>query len=402
MPTESTFLLFGLLRAAAAAGWWYGRYLDRKVHGPEEDEPPLSQGYLRGLNLLLDQKTDKALEMFVRMIATDDEALDTHFALGSLFRRRGEVERAIRIHQNLLARPDLSASHRHAALFALGEDYLRAGLLDRAESLFRQVAEVADDAEPALRNLVGILENLGEWNDAIEVRRQIERVTGESQATEIVHYHCELAEQALAAGEARVARTLLKKAQRVRRAVPRGAMVRARLAEQEDDLAMAWRLLRNVVREDIALLPEVLPDLHRLARRREDMGSLERLLRDLRGEHPSHVDAIAYAAIVCRLMEPPVLEESVVAFITGNDTLASLVNAAELQAATPEARSEPLTRMTGGLRRLAMSVPRYRCESCGFSAQSMNWQCPSCKTWDSARPTSELPLEALLRPRRRD
>lgn len=400
MPTESTFLLFGLFMVAAAAGWAFARYLDRTVRGNEEDEPPLSQGYLRGLNLLLDQKTDKALDMFVRMIATDDEALDTHFALGSLFRRRGEVDRAIRIHQNILARPDLSASQRHTALFALGEDYLRAGLLDRAESLFRQVADVADDAEPALRNLVGILETLGEWTQAIDVRHQLARVTGESQALEIAHCHCEAAERALAAGDGRLARALLKKAQRTRRDMPRGAMIRARLAEQDGDTAMAWRLLRNVVRSDVALLPEVLPELHRIALRRNDIAGLDTLARPLLDQRGRKEHTLAYAAIICDLLEPAVLEEAVIEFITGNDTLASLVDAEELRNAQPGDRRESLVRMAGGLRRLAMSVARYRCESCGHAGHRMSWQCPSCKAWDTTRPSSELPLAGLLAPRR--
>ncbi len=384
---------------AAAAGWAFARYLDRTVGGTEEDDPPLSQGYLRGLNLLLDQKTDKALDMFVRMIATDDEALDTHFALGSLFRRRGEVDRAIRIHQNILARPDLSASQRHTALFALGEDYLRAGLLDRAESLFRQVADVADDAEPALRNLAGILETLGEWSQAIDVRQQLARVTGESQALEIAHCHCEAAERALAAGDGRVARALLKKAQRSRRDMPRGAMIRARLAEQDGDTAMAWRLLRNVVRDDVTLLPEVLPELHRIALRRNDVAALDATLRPLLALRGRDEHTLAYAAIVCDLLEPAVLEEAVIGYITGNDTLASLVDAQALQSAQPGERHASLVRMAGGLRRLAMSVARYRCESCGYAGHRMSWQCPSCKAWDTTRPSRELPLAGLFSPR---
>lgn len=396
MPTESTFLLFALFMVAAAAGWAYARFVDRQVRGRSEEEPPLSQGYLRGLNLLLDDETDKALEMFVRMIATDDEALDTHFALGSLFRRRGELDRAIRIHQNILARPDLSTAQRHSALFALGEDYLRAGLMDRAESLFRQVAEQSEDPEPALGRLVGILENLGEWEQAITVRRELEMVSGERQDVPVAHYCCELAERALANGEARAARGWLKKAQRARRALPRGAIIRARLAEQQGDGALASRLLSEVVRTSPALLPEILPALHRLAARRGDLAALDALLRPLLST--ADAQGVAYAAITCELLDPPVLEEALVALLIGDDTLASLVDAPALAEASGEARRQLLERMASGLRRLAQRGSRYRCGACGHHGQRMSWQCPDCRSWDTIRTTATLPLESVLAP----
>ncbi len=379
---------------AAAAGWAYARFLDRRDRDSQEDEPPLSQGYLRGLNLLLDDETDKALEMFVRMIATDDEALDTHFALGSLFRRRGELDRAIRIHQNILARPDLSSVQRHTALFALGEDYLRAGLMDRAESLFRQVAEQAEDPEPALGRLVGILESLGEWEQAIIVRHELEKVSGERQDVPVAHYYCELAERALGNGESRVARGWLKKAQRARRALPRGAILRARLAEHEGDSALAWRLLSEVVRGSPALLPEVLPDLHRLASRREDLAGLDALLRPLLTTREA--PGVAYAAITCDLLDPPVLEEALIGLLTGDDTLASLVDAPALAQASGEARRQLLERMSGGLRRLVHRGPRYQCGSCGHRSQRMSWQCPGCRSWDTTRAAATLPLDTVL------
>src|SRR5689334_12459858 len=139
MPTDATFLLAGLFIALGAIVYLYKMYTDR-----DRDLPPqINADYLRGLNLVLSRKTDEALELFVQMAKVDDETLETHFALGHLFRRRGEVERAIRVHQNLLARPNLNETQRHQAVFSLAEDYLGAGLYDRAEKLF---AELDDSA----------------------------------------------------------------------------------------------------------------------------------------------------------------------------------------------------------------------------------------------------------------
>ena len=129
MPTESTFLLAGLFLLLAAAGWALGRFGERDE---EEAAPPLNVDYLKGLNFLLNEQTDQALEHFLEMVSVDDKTIETHFALGNLFRRRGEVDRAIRIHQNIIARPDIAGEQRDQALFSLAKDYLGAGLLDRA------------------------------------------------------------------------------------------------------------------------------------------------------------------------------------------------------------------------------------------------------------------------------
>ena len=146
MPTESTFLLAGLFLLLAAAGWAMGRFGERD---DEQPPPPLNIDYLKGLNFLLNEQTDQALEHFLEMVRVDDKTIETHFALGSLFRRRGEVDRAIRIHQNIIARPDLAAEQRDQALYSLAKDYLHAGLLDRAENLFARLASTAALMAPA-------------------------------------------------------------------------------------------------------------------------------------------------------------------------------------------------------------------------------------------------------------
>ena len=154
MPSDTTFLLAALFIAIFAVGYIYRLYSDR-----DRDLPPqVSADYLRGLNLVLNRRTDEALELFVQMAKVDDDTLETHFALGHLFRRRGEMERAIRVHENLLARPNLNEAQRHQALFALVEDYLGAGLFDRAEQLFSQLRESTTLAEAALEKLVSIYE----------------------------------------------------------------------------------------------------------------------------------------------------------------------------------------------------------------------------------------------------
>ena len=221
MPTESTFLLAGLFLLLAAAGWAMGRFGERDDRGAP---PPLNIDYLKGLNFLLNEQTDQALEHFLRMVRVDDKTIETHFALGSLFRRRGEVDRAIRIHQNIIARPDLAAEQRDQALYSLAKDYLGAGLLDRAEKLFVRLAQglplPGAGAGVALRHLRAGA-RLGKGD---RCRAAPGGSGGRSLALQIAHYHCELAEAAACKEDYASARQYVKKAQAGRPRTMRGAL----------------------------------------------------------------------------------------------------------------------------------------------------------------------------------
>src|SRR5688500_15748614 len=220
MPADPPLLLIAALFVAAAAGWFFGRYRSgHRFGGAGRTDPAnkLSEEYFRGLSFLLNEEPDKALEVFLRMVDVDNETVETHFALGSLYRRRGEVERAIRIHESIMARPSLSDEHRLEAMFALAEDYFRAGLFDRAEVSFRQLAESDARRVPALRYLLRIYEQQRDWDHAIAVHTELTALASPEQPTAIAHYHCELAEQARERGDIDAARAHLHSAREVQR-----------------------------------------------------------------------------------------------------------------------------------------------------------------------------------------
>ncbi|MDX1562625.1 MAG: tetratricopeptide repeat protein, partial [Gammaproteobacteria bacterium] len=228
MPTESAFWLAGLLVLIGVGAWAFGQFLDRDAQLPTR----ISADYIRGLNLVLSRKTDEALELFIQMAKVDDETLETHFALGHLFRRRGEFDRAIRVHENVLARPNLNDMQRDQAVYALAEDYLGAGLFDRAEELLEQIRDSETHSEIALERLVYIYEREGEWEKAIETHRQLEMLSGE-KTPHVAHYYCELAEAALAEGDGAKAREHLKPTIRSPSGALRGTLIRARIAQDE-------------------------------------------------------------------------------------------------------------------------------------------------------------------------
>jgi len=200
--------VFWLLLPVAALSGWFIAHLGRK-RGRGDPMMDLSSTYFRGLNYLLNEQPDKAIEVFLKLAEVDNDTVETHLALGNLFRRRGEVDRAIRIHQNLVARTTLSAEQRSYALLELGEDYMRAGLFDRAEDLFLEMVDMGVHMEPVLNHLVVIFEQEKDWDKAIDAARKLGPISGRDMAPVVAQYYCELAEVARESGDESRARKFL-------------------------------------------------------------------------------------------------------------------------------------------------------------------------------------------------
>lgn len=394
MPTESTFLLAGLFLLLAAAGWALGRFGERD--DAEEAPPPLNIDYLKGLNFLLNEQTDQALEHFLRMVRVDDKTIETHFALGSLFRRRGEVDRAIRIHQNIIARPDLASEQRDQAMFSLAKDYLRAGLLDRAESMFTRLAQGSRYQVEALEQLCRIYEQEKEWQKAIDAGQKLEVLSGRSLALQIAHYYCELAEQSAANNEFSAARAFVKKSQSGRPRTHRGALTRADVAWATGDTKTALRLYNRIVNENTYLITEALPRLVEIYREEGSTEPLEKSLDALIEKSPEVKKEIAYTAVVNDIGGVDVIDRCVEEYMLNEPTLTEFIDVQALTESGGEARHSALAKVRAGLSKLASMTPRYQCKECGFSSQKLLWQCPSCKDWETQRPFASVQFDSLL------
>ncbi|MDX1509173.1 MAG: lipopolysaccharide assembly protein LapB [Woeseiaceae bacterium] len=389
MPTESTFLLAGLFLLLAAAGWALGRFGERDE---EEPPPPLNIDYLKGLNFLLNEQTDQALEHFLKMVRVDDKTIETHFALGSLFRRRGEVDRAIRIHQNIIARPDLASEQRDQALFSLAKDYLKAGLLDRAEKLFVRLSQGSRYQVEALENLCRIYEQEKEWQKAIEAGQQLEVLGGRSLALQIAHYYCELAEASAAAKDYASARQYVKNAQAGRPRTMRGALTRAHIARETEDNKTALKLYHRIIDEHTYLIAEALPEIVAIYEHEKQLDELEKALNDMLKKHPEMKTLVAYTAIVNDIGGIPVIDECVREYMLNEPTLGEFVDLQQVDGRQETA----IGKIRAALSKLAASSPRYQCQECGFSSQRLLWQCPSCRNWETQRPASRVQFDTVL------
>lgn len=370
-----------------------GRFGERDE---EASPPPLNIDYLKGLNFLLNEQTDQALEHFLRMVRVDDKTIETHFALGSLFRRRGELDRAIRIHQNIIARPDLASEQRDQALYSLAKDYLGAGLLDRAENLFVRLAQGSRYQVQALESLCGIYEQEREWEKAIDAGQRLEVLGGRSMALQIAHYYCELAEAAAASNDYSSARQYVKKAQSGRPRTMRGALTRAHIARDSDDNKTALKLYHRIIDESTYLIAEALPEIVAIYEREDAVAELEDALRKLLRKNPDMNSLVAYTAIVNDLGGIPVIDDCVEQYMMNEPTLGEFVDLQQLSEGDKGSHDSALAKVRGALSKLASATPRYQCQECGFSSQRLLWQCPSCRNWETQRPASRVQFDTVL------
>jgi lipopolysaccharide biosynthesis regulator YciM len=390
MPTESVFWLAGLLVLVAVGAWAFGQFLDRDAALPTR----ISADYIRGLNLVLSRKTDEALELFIQMAKVDEDTLETHFALGHLFRRRGEFDRAIRVHENLLARENLNDVQRDQAILALAEDYLGAGLFDRAEELLEQIRDSETHSQIALEKLVYIYEREGEWEQAIDTHRRLEMLSGKKTA-HVAHYYCELAEGALAAGDTARASEYLTTTIRSPSGALRGMLIRARISRDEGRYREAAALYQQVLEKDRGFISEILPDLIGCYEQDGRAAEFETMIARLAEQDATVNSEIAYAAILNELTYSPALAVCIKRFIVNSEVLNRLVDVTSFDSDEPAGHAA-LERVAAGLRMLALSNARYRCGNCGYGTQRFIWQCPSCKLWETIRPVQRFQLETAV------
>lgn len=354
----------------------------------------LPHSYFKGLNFLLNEQPDKAIEAFLDAAKIDPETVELHFALGNLFRRRGETDRAIRVHQNLVDREGLQADQRLHALAELGHDYLKAGLLDRAEDIFLKLRGTARDEE-ALRALLEIYQQEKEWPKAIQVAEAMPDHSDHLWQKAVAEFHCELASTAVLHGRHEEARRHLDAALAANRKCVRATILLGDLALSEgrvDDAIETWTRIEQQNPVYLSLVAEKIMAAHRLAGRAE-RGS--QLLRGYLDRHSSLdlLDVAFQAELEHGGAESAyklVRDE-----LRRNPTLLGLDKLLEAQVleAPPERRAD-LELVKNLIHGHTRRVARYRCDSCGFKARQFHWRCPACGGWETYPPkrTEEFDL----------
>ena len=372
-----------------AMGWIAAR-IDIKHLLTESRALPLS--YFRGLNFLLNEQPDKAIESFIEVVKVDPQTIDLHFALGSLFRRQGETERAIRMHQNLLDRPTLPADKRTMATYELAQDFHRAGLLDRAEALFRKLDDTPFE-HSSLSHLISIYETEKDWPKAIAATQRMEVLAKQPYFKEIAQYHCELAQAALLRSDTRAAQVEIERALAAHRGCARATLILGDLAGQNGDWQAAvdaWQRIESQNPAFLALAADRFADAYR---RMKDLPTGIRRLRNYQSQYSSLDLLNALFTLVLEHEGPASAAALIKDELARNPTLIGLDRLLEAQLLTsPPDRRHDLELVKGLVGQHIKRLGLYKCDNCGFRARQYYWRCPGCQKWETYSPKrTEMP-----------
>ena len=383
MDFDLSWILLGL-PLAFALGWLASRMDLRQLRAENRQAP---KAYFKGLNFLLNEQQDKAIDAFIEAMQKDPDTAELHFALGNLFRRRGEYSRAVRVHEHLLQRADLSSSDRERAQHGLSQDYLKAGLLDRAEEALRRLEGSSYEAEARLA-LLAIYERSRDWQQAADIARRMQAAQQGDFSARLAHYLCEQAAELVQHSQPEAALHLLQEAVRTADSAPRPRLELARLQHHLGQSSTAWGTLQDLARVTPQGLPLAIGLLQEVASATQQQPAAISLLRERYQQSPSldilealvqlHADPQGQAGATTE--DPQAIRAWYVRHLTQEPSLV---------AATKWLEHEPLVDETyrpvvqKALEHATKPLTRYRCAACGFEARQHFWHCPGCQSWDS-------------------
>jgi len=363
---------------------WLAARIDIKELLSESSALPRS--YFQGLNFLLNEQQDQAIEAFIEVVKVDPQTVELHFALGSLFRRRGEVDRAIRMHLNLVERADLEEGKKQQALFELAQDYLKAGILDRAEAAFDELRGTSYEKE-SLDFLLEIYQKEKDWLKAIDISQRLTALTGESHGKEAAFFFCELAAGELARKKPETAVVQLEQALSVNPRSVRASIMLGDIELAAGRVPKAIDLWRKVEQQDAQYLPLVAERLLQGCRQLGDEGAGVTLLQNYLQKYPSlDLMNVLFAALVQR-------DGAEAAYLLVRDELRrnpSLLGLdklleAQLLAYNGERRAD-IELVKNLIHQRTRGLAMYRCNHCGFKARQFYWHCPACNGWETYSP----------------
>ena len=383
--------LFFLLPIAAISGW-----LSARVHYKKEairPGTPINSDYFKGLNYLLNEQADKAIDVFIQLLEVNSETVETHLALANLFRRKGETERAIRIHQNLIARPTLSAVQRDHVLIELGLDYMHAGVLDRAEQLFLELLDRPSPSTQAVEQLLRIYQQEKEWLKAIEMAKKLYPQKRDKIGHKIAQFYCELVEQEnVTSATQHTVQEHLKQAHHYDSNNVRATLLEANVYINNGKYRKALKCLHRIEHQNHRYLSEALPLMYNGYQHINKLASFQNWLESILIAHPNMTSArIMLTTLIHQHQGEQAAQDYLYKqlhlhpSVEGLYTLISLGDQSN-PILVPLIKDITNTLMTRG--------HRYTCNHCGFSGKSLHWQCPSCNQWGTIQPT-EIHLSTL-------
>lgn len=371
-------ILFFLLPLAAFSGWFIGKRSTIQTIRK-----------LAGFNRFLGTNPNKAVDVLAQLMEANQETVETHLALGGLFRRRGEVDKAIGIHQNLIAKSSLTAEQRALSSLELSRDYMRAGVLDRAETVLLDLVEQKHEVDAGFQLLLDIYQQSKDWLRAIETAEKWQGKTNRNMSYHIAHFNCELAEQQWLKGEREASNHYLKQALKTNRCCVRASLLLGNIESQASNYKAAIKAYKQIQKQDHAFLSEIILPLARCYENLNNPEGMMKYFDDCLQKHLTTSAVLAFSDWLHKTKGEEEATRFVIQHLRKNPSLRGLNRLMQFSIARTETPHADLGLFQELIEKMLVNKPLYRCQACGFSGRTLQWQCPSCKRWDVIKPLHE-------------
>jgi len=382
MPSENTIYLAAIIFISALLGYLYLKFIDK-----DDEDSKISPEYLTGLKFLLNEQADKAINLFSEIVQVDEETIETHLALGVLFRKQGKIDQAIKLHENIISKKELKEHHYYQTLEELAEDYYSAGLYDKSEEIFKKLTEIKDHKIVSLTKLIQIYEYTCEWNKALSTVEKLNNINPSNEYRQnIPHYLCQISEKCISDNNLEKAELYINKAKSTNSKSSRILFVSIQIALKKGELTDALKIYKRLCGISNLGHQILLPDLIKSAKEKGQSNKLTEMMQQIYSNQSAAKDHLALLAIMKLNIEEKVVMHSLYDFLANDIYFSELLKFNNMNSITELMNNELINNIRKKLNQKSKNQFKYLCKNCGYKTIKLSWQCPTCRSWESSDP----------------
>ena len=382
MPSENTIYLAAIISVSALLGYLYLKFVDK-----EDDDSKISPEYLIGLKLLLNEQADKAINLFSEIVQVDEDTIETHLALGVLFRKQGKIDQAIKLHENIISKKELKEHHYYQTLEELAEDYYSAGLYDKSEEIFEKLIDIKNHKNSSLSKLMQIYEYTCEWDKALSTTEKLNAIDPSNEYKKnIPHYLCQISEKYIAKNDLENAELYINKAKATKSSSSRILFVSIQIALKKRELVKAVALYKKLCEISDLGHQILLPDLIATAKQNGHINQVNEMMQGICNKSSKVKEHLALLAIMNLNLDDKIIMQSLHEFLSNELYFSELLRFNEMKSISELVSKELINNIRVKLNQKSMNKFKYLCKNCGYKTIKLSWQCPTCRNWESSTP----------------
>ena len=381
MPSENTIYLSAIFILFGLASYIYLRFIDK------DDTNVINPDYLIGLKYLLDEKSDKAINLFSKIINIDDDTIETHLALGVLFRRQGNIDKAIKLHEMILQKDQLNEYHYYQTLEELAEDYFSAGIYDKSEDIFLKLKTIKSHEIPSLRKLIKIYEYTSEWDNALISLEELINIDPLNESkTMITHYLCQIADDHLMLDKQELSTEYINKAKAQNNHSIRAYFLQTRIEVDNKNLTTAIEHYKNLSKVSKLGHLLLLPTLFKLSNESNEEDKVISVMENIIEENPMVNESLAHLSIMNLELDQKIITTSLIEYVSKQIYYNEILKFNKASFTTTITNHDFISNLRHSLHKATKNNYKYTCTNCGYKTIALSWQCPTCRSWESANP----------------